>query len=104
LLIRDSAVLNRLSNSCGPGASTEGEQRNRCWTLQGAMNEARKRISASWRPTRQSLSTALERPWHRSDQKSFKTLPGNSGVGEWTHIGATCRPCWAKKTSKSASE
>jgi len=79
LVIRDSAVLSKLSKSPGSYASTEGEQRSKCWTL-GALNDARGRISASWRPTRQSLSTALERSRHWSDQKSFKTLPGKSGA------------------------
>jgi len=79
LVIRDSAVLSKLSKCPGSYASTEGEQRSKCWTL-GALNDARRRISTSWRPTRQSLSTALERSRQRSDQKSFKTLPWKSGA------------------------
>jgi len=113
LLIRDSAVLNRLSNSCGPVASTEGEQRNRRWTL-GALNKARKRINASWRPTRQSLSTALERSRHRSDQKSFRTVPGNSGapkrvaspgskrLKDRSMGSSTTRPEWATSSHLAA--
>jgi len=74
LVICESAVLSRLSKFSGPCASTEGEQRSKCQTL-GALNDAHRRISACWWPTRQSLSTALERSRPQSNQKSFKTLP-----------------------------
>jgi len=103
-VMRDSADFSKSSNNWGPHASTEGEQRNRCWT-RGALNESRKRTSASWAPTRHNLFTALERSEYRSDQWSFKTLPRKSGAPSrvasqgWTRVNDR-----SKRSSTAKSE
>jgi len=57
----------------------DGEQRRRCNTF-GALKDDLRRISASCELTKVSLSTALARSLHRSDQASSRAGPANRGA------------------------